>query len=384
MRGALLCSVVWIGLAGTARAERTPIRCDNQSTAELSVDGLLDDWGKEVVTRIGMASDGQLALRCSWDGKAFALALDLSDDRVVRIRSGRGEQDHVKVSVSAGGRPVAIDVYPGNAIAKAKIVKPAKIAVGESLQPKGFSVEVRVPAAALAGLTASTPSLALDIAFVDADKATGGDTFALELSASVELGDRKDLLDDFLRTVRLERSDVRLDKLDDLDPDRRGKERIVAGGTVIGVLTDQYAYVSLPAAKAADVKKVELLPLGPRTRVVAATVKQSGNGGSRELLMLWTVWTGQLQPLGQIEIRKELGANVLEASWRIVKGKKGPELWVESKPAIGWTAESWNEMPAEDADPILLPWDPQKSGVAYTLTGAELARRDLPPTKKKR
>jgi hypothetical protein len=376
--------MVLVGMTRIAAADRSTIRCDNQSTADLSVDGLLDDWGKQVITRIGVASDGQFALRCSWDGKAFALSLDVLDDRVVRIGSGRGEQDHVKVTLAAGGRPVVVDVYPGNAIAKAKITKPARVSVGQSLQPKGFSVEMHVPGAALAGLTASTPSLSLDIAFVDADKAAGGDTFAVELAATVELGDRKDLLDDFLSTVRLRRSDVRLDKLDDLDPDRRGNERIVAGGTVIGVLTDQFSYVSLPAAKAADVKKVELLPLGARTRVVAATVRQSGNGGSRELLMLWTVWTGQLQPLGQIEIKKEMGTNVLEATWKLVKGKKGPELWVEPKPAVGWTAESWNEMSAEDADPILLPWDTTKSGIAYTLTGAELARRDLPPPKKKR
>jgi hypothetical protein len=374
--------MVLVGLAGNAAADRSTIRCDNQSTADLSVDGMLDDWGRDVVTRIGMASDGQFALRCSWDGKAFAMSLDVLDDRVVRIGSGKGEQDHVKVTLAAGGRPLFVDVYPGNAVAKAKITKPAKVSVAQSLQPKGFSVELKVPASALAGMTASTPSLALDIAFVDADKAAGGDTFSVELAATVELGDRKDLLDDFLRTVRLRRSDVRLDKLDDLDPDHRGNERIVAGGTVIGVLTDQFAYVSLPADKAADVKKVELLPLGARTRIVAATVRQSGNGGSRDLLMLWTVWTGQLQPLGQIEIRKEMGSNVLEAAWKIVKGKKGPELWVESLPAVGWTAESWNEMPADDADPILLPWDTAKSGIVYTLNGAELARRDLPPVKK--
>ncbi len=145
---------------GTADADRTVVRCDNQSTADLAVDGMLDDWGKDVVTRIGVASDGQFALRCSWDGKAFALSLDILDDRVVRFASGKGDQDHVKVAVSAGGRPVAVDVYPGNALAKAKITKPARVSVGQSLQPKGFSVELLVPGAALAGLTASTPSLA--------------------------------------------------------------------------------------------------------------------------------------------------------------------------------------------------------------------------------
>lgn len=377
-------AMVAIGLWGApAAAERQVVRCDNQSTADLSVDGMLDDWGKEVVARIGVASDGQLALRCSWDGTALAMSIDCADDRVVRI-NGAGEQDHVKVSVAAGGRPVVVDVFPGNAIAKAKITKPAKVAVGQSLQPKGFSVELRIPASAIPGLTASTPSLALDVTFVDADKAAGGDTFPIALAATVELGDRKDLLDDFLKTVRLRRADVKLDTLADLDPDRRGNERIVAGGTVIGVLTDQFAYVTLPVAKAADVKKVELVALGARTKVVAATLRQSGNGGSRDVLALWTVWSGQLQALGQIELRKEMGANVLASTWKLVKGKKGPELWVEPVPAVGWTAESWNEMPADDADPIVPPWDTTKAGVVYSLRGAELERRDLPPPKKKR
>ena len=51
-------------------------------------------------------------------------------------------------------------------------------------------------------------------------------------------------------------------------------------------------------------------------------MRQTGNGGSRDLLMLWTVWSGQLQPLGQIEVRKEQGPNVLEAT---VGDRQGPQ-----------------------------------------------------------
>lgn len=65
-----LLAVCLVGaFASRAAADRSTIRCDNQSTADLSVDGMLDDWGKEVVTRIGVASDGQFALRCSWTAK---------------------------------------------------------------------------------------------------------------------------------------------------------------------------------------------------------------------------------------------------------------------------------------------------------------------------
>src|SRR5262249_42171782 len=153
-----------------------------------------------------------------------------------------------------------------------------------SLQRAGFSIEARIPGAALAGFSDSTPALELRVVFHDADRATGGDDTDVELAASIELGDRRDLLDDFLRATRLRRSDLKLDLLAGPDPDRRGKERLVAGGSVIGVLTDRFAFVALPVAKPADVKHVDLLPLGPRgQQVISAVITQAGGGGTRDL-----------------------------------------------------------------------------------------------------
>jgi hypothetical protein len=296
-----------------------------------------------------------------------------------------GTEDHVTLSVAVGSRPVAVVVYPGHSLGKAKITKPARVQAADSLQPKGFSIEVAIPASVIPDMSSSVSQLALSIVFSDSDAATGGDTTPLEVKQPIELSDRKDLFDDFLATVKLSKADIKTDLRAELDPDRKGKERLVAGGTVIGIITDQFAFVTLPAATPADVKKIELLPLGPRNQeIVSAIVKQSGNGGSRELLMLWTVWSGQLQPLAQIEVKKELDGKVLESTWKIVKGKKSPELWLEPKPAVGWNAQSWNEVPAADLDPILLPWDTVKAGTVYTLTGAEIARRDIPVPKKKR
>ncbi|HEU0029060.1 MAG TPA: hypothetical protein VFQ53_00415 [Kofleriaceae bacterium] len=378
---AWLLAALWLAPA-TARADRTTIRCDNLSTADVVVDGVLDDWGKQVLGRAGTPGDGSIELRCSWDGTALAVALDIKDDRVVRVR-GKGAEDRVDITITAGGRPVRASVLPSNNIAKSKVSVPARCAVADSQQPKGFSIEARCPASALPGLSSATPSLELSIKYSDSDQATGGDTTDVALDATIELGDRKDLLDDFLKTVKLRRTDVRLDTLAELDPSRKGKERIVAGGTVIGVLTDQFAYVALPAAKPTDVKKVELVPLGARgEQIVSAVIRQSGNGGSRDLLMLWSVAGGQLQPLAQIEVKKELGANVLESTWRLVKGTKATELWLEPKPAVGFTADTWNEIPAPDSDGILLPWDNARGGVAYSIKGAELVRRDLPVKKR--
>jgi hypothetical protein len=360
-------------------------RCDMLPTADLSIDGLLDDWrDKHVLTRVGSPADGSVEVRCVWDGKAIAFAIDVKDDRVVRVKGGK--EDHVTLSLAAqpGARPVLVDVYPGNSLAKPRITKPARVEAADSLQPKGFSIEIAIPTSAIADFSPATPSFALELVFHDSDAATGGDLTPIEIKQPIELGDRKDLLDDFLATVRLRKTDIKLDTLVELEPEHKGKERLIAGGNVIGVLTEQYAYVTLPAAHADDVKKVELMPLGPKgQQIVTAIVRQSGNGGSRDLLMMWTVWSGQLQPLVNIEVRKELGGNVLEATWKLVKGKKGPELVVEPKPAIGFTAQTFNEIPAGDSDPIILPWDPERAGVAYTMKGAEIERRDLPKKKKR-
>ena len=368
---------------GDARVQGSGNRCDTSPVSELTIDGLLDDWrSSRVVARIGSPKDGSVEMRCVWDGQGLALVFDIKDDRVVRTKAGH--DDHVTISLSAGGKPVLVDVYPGNAVAKPKITKPAKVSAADSLQQGGFSVEVEIPASAIPEFSASTPALQLEATFIDSDAATGGDETPLRIAQPIELGDRKDLLDDFLATVRLKRTDIKLDQLVDLDPDHAGKERLVYGGTVIGILTDVYGFVSMPAGSAQDVKKVELIPLGPKgSQIISALVRQTGNGGARELLMLWTVWSGQLQPLVTIEVKKELGGNVLESTWKITKGKKGPELVVEPKPAIGFSAENYAEVPAEDADGILLPWDDKRAGIAYSVTGKEITRRDLPLKKKR-
>jgi hypothetical protein len=372
---AMRAALVLVLVSAKALASPLTVRCD-EMPPDLAIDGLLDDWHTPVLVRTGAAPDGEVALRCAWDGTSLALSLDITDDRVVRVRGGKGHEDHVDVSIGAGRAPARATMYPGTPIAPTKIAGPKHAEIADSLQPHGFSIELRIAAARIAGFTASTPSLELRVLFHDSDLAAGGKDTDIPLEATLELADRKDLLDDFLRATNLKKSELSVDVMADLDPDRRGNERLVAGGTVIGVLTDQFAYVTLPVPRASDVRSVKLLPLGPHgQQIISAVVRQAGNGGTRDLLMLWTVWSAQLQPLAQIEVRKEMAGNVLESTWAI----KGNELVVTPKPAVGWTEASWNEASADDADPIALPWDRVKGGTAYKLVGHEVARRDLPP-----
>lgn len=371
MRRALIALILVV----YARAHADPVRCDEAATSELAIDGLADDWSSRVVARAG-AAGGTLAVRCAWDGAALALYVDVGDDRVVR--SAR-HNDTLELGLRAGAAPATISVSPATATARARAVVPRGATVADSLQRAGFAVEARIPAAAIPSFSPSTPSLTLSITFHDADQAARSADHDVPLALTLELGDRSDLLAEFLAAVRLTRGDVKLDRLADLDPDRQGPERVVAGGTVIGVLTDRFAYVAIPVVRASDIQRVALLPLGARgLQVISAVVTQRGNGGTRDLLLLWTVWSGQLQPLAQIELAKQQAGNALTSTFAIHPGKRAPELWVEAQPAVGWTADTFHETPADDADPIPLPWDPRKRGTAYTLVGAELTRRELP------
>lgn len=344
-------------LAGSAHAG--PIHCEDLATADLQIDGLLDDWPGAVAAHVG-ATGGAYALRCAWDGKALAVSLDVEDDRVVRV-TGRGHEDHVELSVSAGGKPAKIDVFPGNAIAKPRRSAPAHASVADSLQPRGFSIEARIPASAIPSWSASSGSLELSVIFHDSDQAAGGADSDVAFSGTVELSK---VLEDFLRTVKLKKGDLVLDTQVALDPDRWGKQRLVAGGRAIGVLTDQFAYVTVQG----DLRDVKVLTLG-RKQIVSAVV----HFAAHDVLMLWAVWSGQLSQLVQIDVRIETAGRVVSSAWQVV----GKELVVTPKPAIGWTAETFPDQPIDDADPMVLPWDKTKKGVAYSVTGAEIKRRDL-------
>src|SRR5690606_35100677 len=57
---------------GEVRVPGSGNRCDMVPIADLSIDGLLDDWGdKHVLTRAGSPADGAIEVRCAWDGTAI-------------------------------------------------------------------------------------------------------------------------------------------------------------------------------------------------------------------------------------------------------------------------------------------------------------------------
>jgi hypothetical protein len=371
----------------------TTITCDAQAADNAVIDGIVDTTDEWVaVTAAGKGngnSDADVTLRCAWDGKRLIIAAVVTDDRIVRLPKASANEDSLMISLAANNgsvapsKPLIVTVWPGNAIAKRRQTvssKSKKMQVADSLTPHGFSLELAVDAKSIPGLSAATVGLQLGVRYQDADAASGAaPTEGVTMERTIELSDRSQLFDDLLTTVRLRKADIVFDQFADLDSELPGKERVLMGGVVVGVLTSQFAFVNLPAANPKDILSRGTLPLGkPGHHVIYAVVRQKFDTGSRDLLLLFTVWSGQLQPLGSFEIRKQIASNIFETTYQASKGKAGTtELTLTAKPAIGFTQDNYQPSTEPDVDAIMLPWDLSRSSMVVSLQGMELSRRDV-------
>lgn len=390
-----------LGALAAPAAADTPVSCARNAAPladDLAIDGRLDDWDGVKPVRVGGTSaDASFALRCLFDDDGVALAIDVRDDAVIRVRSGKASEDAVELRLG-DGKPLLLRLMPGTATGAPRYTLggkalPGWVQAGDSLQDKGFSVEVLVPWSKFPGFSAAAATLPAEVAFIDADQATGTLAAPLRHAGGLALAGASDLLADFFKAVGGRKSDVVLDELADVDPARAGKERVVAvrtrSGAAVGVLTDAFAYMTLPVASAADLRAAQLIDWrGDGTAVLATTVRQLGGGGSRDLLLLIGGRGGNLAPLHQVEIRKEHSGHVLASTWtlaKVGKGKKAKlELTITAGPATGWTADTFDEEPADDAVPIHLPWSAERFGAAYTLSATdELGERAVPPPKRR-
>ena len=388
-----------IGSVPAAAAENmkrntATMKCDAKAAEVVNIDGIVDisdEWSPTTSGSKGN-KDADYGIRCAWDGKRIVIAVVVTDDRLVRLPKTGGNEDKLVVSLAAGGAPVVVSIWPGNAMAKRRQTvtpkAPKQMELADSLTDSGFSLELALPASAVPGLSASTAELQLNVVYEDADFATGPKPdVAFNIARTIELADRSQLFADFLTTVRLRKADIVFDKLANFDVDLRGQERVVMGGTIVGVLTSQFAFVQLPAAKPQDIIARGMLPFGPISNsagvsgrsIIYTVVRQKFDTGSRDLLMLFTVWSGQLQPLGSFEIRKQIGAMIFETTFQTSKAKnnRAMEITLTPKPATGFTVDNYQPSTEPDADSILLPWDTERANVVLSLSGMDLVRRDV-------
>ncbi len=85
------------------------------------------------------------------------------------------------------------------------------------------------------------------------------------------------------------------------------------------------------------------------------------------MLSIWSARGGQFTRVFAHEIAKQVGKSRLANTWQLVPrgkgGKGGMDLVIAPGEVAGFTQASWNETPATDMVPILLPWGEKKQEI---------------------
>ncbi len=390
---------IWLAilLTGSAASAGSMWRtCDLVELDYFAIDGRIDDWSSIRYTSVGSGDDAVLKLRCAYDKDNLYLALDVVDDRLIRTRQGRKQaEDHVTVELWVVGRKLKFSFLPGSATGKRKLITGKSrmkwLQVEDSLQPKGFSVEVALPRKKIPGVGRGTPALNAAITFSDTDRATAGKIQRTRRFAGrlyLEAGVRAYRA--LKSKLRLRNKDITLDRLADVDP-VAGAERVVAGGRYVGVVSDEFSYMQLPVKSAKDIKKLQLIDFdGDGRSFLVGHYRQYGGGGAREVVSIWELkGDGSFLVVLAFEVLKELQGAKLSNRWTLVprgklrqksrrESKRGFDLLVEAEAATGIDSSNWNEMPATDVQPIILPWADEKA-VLYHFDG-NVAHMTTPKT----
>ncbi len=354
--------------------------CPRVADGALLVDGMLDDWqGVRGVRAAGKDADASFALRCGYDRQRLYLAVDVRDQELVRRAGGREDQLELVVQVP-GKAPLRLVARPGTKRHRpvrrlGKRRPPAWLELEDTRQPHGFSLEVSWPLQRMAGFGRHSFQLQAQVRYRDVDG--GQRPAAVRFEGTLELAEGRALVRSFLRETGLERSELRLDAIADVDGDG-ASERILAGGATIGVLSDRYVFMTLPAAPA-EVKNVQVVELrGDGTSHIVAQYREHGGGGSRDVVSIWSVsGRGRFERVLAFEVGKRLGSRSIANTWRLTpraafragkRSRRGHDIVVEVGAVEGWDQESFLESPATDMRPILTPWGEQRSAV-YWLEG---------------
>src|SRR5262249_31400183 len=154
---------------------------------------------------------------------ALALSIDVRDDHLVRLFKAKGKkqegEDHLVVKVGS----VELHLWPGTehqpprrTFGKKQKKLPKWVAVEDTQQPKGWSMEIRVPVAKLGG---DGDSVDATVSFLDADDTEVHTSEALDQNVTLSLGgdaaptttggtNTVDLYGKFLKDAHLKKSDV--------------------------------------------------------------------------------------------------------------------------------------------------------------------------------
>jgi hypothetical protein len=353
--------------AAAPSANGGDLMCGPAEHGTITLDGLTDDWTDVQGVDVGKGSpDLSFTVKCNTEGGKIFLLVDVRDSYFVRTKQGHPGEDHLEFTL--GGH--RFTVYPGNARDIPTKVSLPSVKAQSALQEKGWAVELMLSPAAV-GARSGSP-IAYKIVAADSDsKASLKTEKTLEASGAIVFAEADATLNAFLGDRGLKRSDVWLDK--PLATGKKSAERLVFAGKFMASIGDGFVYAELPVASRGDVKEVKIVDLaGDGRQAVVLRWVERGNGGSRELLGAFRPSDSGFERKFAAEVAKTIPGGRVEDKVAFVKRGAATDIVITPGPS-SVSQDKWNEFPADDVVPIMLPWGSDKRA-RFVFNGDEYKR----------
>jgi len=380
------------------------------------IDGSLADWRDATFGDVGRGDDASMRFAVGADGEGLYVAAEVRDDRLVRTPNPGAREDAVilTLSIPRGRRQQVSDIYlfagvsgrSAGAVGIASRVggrpRPmagARIVEGPRRRGRGYVVEAFLPFARIPG-GARWDSARATIRLRDVDSESHPEVqdepALVPTDAMVPLmpaGGAGGALEQFLTQRGLGPMRPAHDLRGDVAGDRRPERVFVVDRFVVVTGPGyrdggSYSFHQLPITQASDARSAELRDLtGDGKAELIVVVRQRNAQGERDLWQVLALNGERPTPVFGIEVRKSMSAGSVEATVRVLRarGRGAPEIELQAGRAHGLDRESYQEAPATDVQPILLPWGPIRSrrfrwnGSSFAQSGERPNPRYRPP-----
>jgi hypothetical protein len=140
-----------------------------------------------------------------------------------------------------------------------------------------------------------------------------------------------------------------------------GLERVVRVGKTVGVIGKEYLFFEIPVREVRDIRDFRVLDLaGDGRHSIVIKYIERGSGGSREVLGVWKIVGPNFRRTFATELAKQQGPKQIINRHQWIARGRAHDLVIETGDVRGFSADNYNEAPAEDMVPILLPWEGTK------------------------
>jgi hypothetical protein len=385
-------------LTATAWAD-PPVEILDRGSTRVVLDGVLREWSNNLTALDDRAQvergaaqwrgpdDASVGFAVARDDTSLWFVAEVRDDRVVRSRQHRAADDTLSLTLAAnaGGRWIthAIEVQPGEPGAYAGVVRfeggaaiPGAQVVEAPLASGGFTVEVKIPWAALPGVRDNLDGLRARVAYSDADvearpaiesvlsngpgDARHPESLPLSSAAASRAASAVDLYARFVNDRGLAGVSPLLDRRINV-AGGNAPERVVvfpryamAYGPDIAA-GQSYVFIEFPARGADDVIESSARDVtGDGLAEVLLRLRTPTGEFDREVLHVYQIdATGALQRVFVHELARVSGANRVADQ---VAYESGGRIRVGGATATGFTRETYPAAAEAGVEPTLTPW----------------------------